>query len=217
MITVYFARHAEASNPRGILYGRLPKVDLSSTGRQQAARLASALRDVPIETVYTSPLLRARRTAGLLVATRPQVPLRISALLLENRHPYEGRPHADVTALGDHVYDPDVLGEAGETIEQIQARMVRFLRMTSHRHPGFVIAAVGHADPLAALRTYLLGKPAVVASLRGEAPPPASVFKVEYRPGGETTLEWVWKPAAAAGQETAQAGPGAAEGGRSAA
>ena len=197
MVTIYFARHAEASNPRGILYGRLPGIDLSETGRRQAAEMAAALGNIPLEAIYCSPLLRARRTALALAAAHPNIPLRFSSLLLENRHPYEGRAHADVTALGDRVYDPEILGQTGETIQQIQGRMVRFLRRAAAEHQDGIIASIGHADPLAVLRAALLTKPMVVGSLRSEAPPPAAIFRVDYEPDGYSSLEWFWKPASA--------------------
>jgi broad specificity phosphatase PhoE len=115
------------------------------------------------------------------------------------------------------VYDPAVLGETGESIEQIQARMVRFLRMVERRVPNGVIAAVGHADPLAALRAFLLNKPAVVASLRSEAPPPAGLFRVDFRSDGDTVMESIWKPATGADQESSQKSMTTTEDGRSAA
>jgi broad specificity phosphatase PhoE len=192
--TVYLARHAEAHNPRGILYGRLPRIDLSSRGNEQATALAEAMASLPLEIIYSSPLLRARRTAGVIASRHPGVPLSRSRLLLENRHPFEGRTHADIGKLGDRAYDPDVLGDSGETIADLRDRLMRFLRRAAREHPGGVIAAVAHADPIAALRSHLLGLPLVSASLRQEAPPPAAVFRIDFAADGSATLEWFWKP-----------------------
>jgi probable phosphoglycerate mutase len=192
--TIYLARHAEAHNPRGILYGRLPRIDLSAKGKEQAAALAEAMATLPLEAIYSSPLLRARRTAAAIASHHPGVPLLRSRLVLENRHPYEGRTHADIGNLGDRAYDPDVLGDTGETIADLCQRMARFLRRTAREHPGGVVAAVAHADPIAALRTQLLGLPLVAASLRKEAPPPAAVFRIDYADDGSAALEWFWKP-----------------------
>jgi probable phosphoglycerate mutase len=194
--TVYLARHAEAHNPRGILYGRLPRVDLSTKGQEQAAALAEAMAELPLEAIYCSPLLRARRTAATIARRHPDLVLRRSRLLLENRHPFEGRAHADIGKLGDRAYDPDVLGETGETIDDLRDRLMRFLRRAAREHPGGVVAAVAHADPIAALRSHLLGLPLVSASLRQEAPPPAAVFRIEFASDGSAALEWFWKPPA---------------------
>ena len=201
MLTIYLARHAEAANPRDILYGRLPRVDLSAKGREQAAALAEAMAGLPLEAIYSSPLLRARRTAAAIAAHHPGVPLVHSGLLLENRHPFQGRPHKEIAALGDRAYDPDVLGAEGESILDLRKRMVRFLQRVSRRHRGGVVAAVAHADPLAALRAQLLGKEPTIASMRQEAPPLAAVFRVELNDAGAAALEWFWKPPAPPDQQ----------------
>jgi broad specificity phosphatase PhoE len=207
-LTVYFARHAEAANRREILYGRLPRVDLSANGREQAAALAEAMAQLPLEAIYSSPLLRARKTAVAIAAHHPGVPLIRSSLLLENRHPLEGRPQAEVAKLGDRAYDSDILGATGETLVDLRDRLVQFLRRVVRSHPDGVVAAVAHADPLAALRVHLLGKELSVARLREEAPPLAAVFRVEMVGNGPAHLEWFWKPSrrpSAERRETEQA------------
>lgn len=60
---VILVRHGEtALNAAGQLRGRLDP-DLNDTGRREVAALAHALTTYDVRTVYTSPLLRARRTA----------------------------------------------------------------------------------------------------------------------------------------------------------
>jgi broad specificity phosphatase PhoE len=196
VLTLYLARHAEAHNPHGILYGRLPRVDLSATGRQQAAALGEAMAALPLVAIYQSPLLRARRTAEAIAAHHPGVPLVSSRLLLENRHPYQGRPHSEVAKLGDRAYDPEILGADGETIQNVRDRLVRFLHTLARRHRGQVVAAVAHADPIAALRAHLLEKELVSASLRQEAPPLAAVFRIDLKRDSSAELAWFWRPPA---------------------
>ena len=196
MLTLYVVRHAETHNPRDILYGRLPRFDLSPRGREQAAETAAKLADVPFDAIYCSPLLRARRTAEVIAAYHPGVPLRRSSLLLENRHPYQGRPHAEVAKLGDRAYDPEILGPDGETIADVCDRMARFLRRVLKKYPNGVVGVVAHADPLSALRLHLLGKQLTQPNLREEAPPLASVFTAQVDPDGAAHLDWFWKPTA---------------------
>src|SRR5918911_543224 len=120
--------------------------------------------------------------------------LRRSSLLLENRHPYQGRPHAEVAKLGDRAYDPDVLGPDGETIADVRDRMARFLRRMLKKYPNGVVGVVAHADPLSALRLHLLGKQLTQPNLREEAPPLASVCVAQVDLAGEARLDWFWKP-----------------------
>lgn len=207
-LTLYLARHAEAHNPRRILYGRLPRIDLSEQGRRQAAALAEALAGLRLDAIYSSPLLRARRTADAIAAFHSGVPRYQSRLLLENRHPWEGRTHAELGNVGDRAYDPEVLGEVGETIADLRDRLARFMHRTLLRHPDGAVLAVAHADPLAALRAHLLGKTLVAASLREEAPPLASVFSVELDAAGPGRVEWFWRPPAPPPQAAAESSVG---------
>lgn len=193
-LTLYFVRHTETRNPKDILYGRLPRFDLSAKGREQAAETAERMASLPLDVIYRSPLLRARRTAAMIAARHPGIRVRESALLLENLHPYQGRTHAEVAKLGDRAYDPEVLGETGETIAALCGRMARFVQRVRRRHAGGVVAAVSHADPLAAVRVHLLGKELTHASLRQEAPPLGAVFRVDLDGDAPARLEWVWKP-----------------------
>jgi broad specificity phosphatase PhoE len=219
-LTLYLARHAEAHNPHGILYGRLPRVDLSSSGQQQAQALAEALAVLRPRAIYQSPLLRARRTASVVATRHPGVPLRSSRLLLENLHPYQGRKHSEIAELRDRVYDPEVLGEEGETIDDLCERLVRFVRRLGRTYPSGEVIAVAHADPLAALRAFLLGKELVVGSLRQEAPPLTGVFRIEVHGPEISAPEWFYRPPAppaptngetkgASAPQPAEADPGA--------
>ncbi|GAA4669695.1 MULTISPECIES: histidine phosphatase family protein [Amycolatopsis] len=62
---LYVARHGEA----------IDEGELSETGRRQAALLGRRLREVPLAAVSHSPLPRAVRTARLLAAELPGVPV----------------------------------------------------------------------------------------------------------------------------------------------
>jgi broad specificity phosphatase PhoE len=196
-LRLYFVRHAETHNPRDILYGRLPRFDLSERGRQQAVALADAMASLRLDAIYQSPLLRARRTAATIAARHPGVPVKWSKLLLENLHPYQGRPQSEIAKIGDRAYDPEILGAGGESIADLRRRMARFVQVVRARHPGGVLAVVSHADPLSALRLNLLGKESTHANLRQEAPPLASIFQVELGADGSSRLEWFWKLPAA--------------------
>src|SRR5215510_3422657 len=64
---IYFARHGESEanllhefSNRGVKHG------LTQKGRAQAAELAVELAAKPILRIYSSPLLRATQTAGIL-------------------------------------------------------------------------------------------------------------------------------------------------------
>src|SRR5712692_4975072 len=93
MTTVWLARHGEAHNPSELLYGRLPRVRLSPEGRRQAQALAGFLAPRSLAAIYSSPLLRARRTAEAVPGTRTHLTgIRIGADLQQVATAWEGEP-----------------------------------------------------------------------------------------------------------------------------
>ena len=66
-LVLYLARHGETDwNNEGRLQGRSGDRGLNETGRIQARRLVEIFKDVPIQRIYTSPLMRARGMADTL-------------------------------------------------------------------------------------------------------------------------------------------------------
>ena len=75
-------RHGETAwNRDGVVQGR-KDIELSELGRQQAELVALALKDEPIEGIYSSPLKRALETARA-VARYHQAPPEVDACLME--------------------------------------------------------------------------------------------------------------------------------------
>jgi probable phosphoglycerate mutase len=147
-----FVRHAEVRNPRGVVYGRLPRFGLSARGRAQAARVAEWLADEPLRGIYTSPLLRARQTTEVIARHHPGVPVRRSSLLLEIRTSWQGTPNKDVPK-GTSFY-VDRRHEKDEVVADVLARMQRLVRWLLRRHPGETVVCVSHADPIAILTLW---------------------------------------------------------------
>ncbi len=71
MPAVLLVRHAETDYVRkGRLAGRLPGIHLNECGREQARKLAEALKEAPVRAVYSSPLDRTMETAAAIAAAR---------------------------------------------------------------------------------------------------------------------------------------------------
>src|SRR5262245_14410990 len=71
LTTIWLARHGEVHNPGEVLYGRMPRMRLTPEGHRQAEALADFLAARPLAAVYSSPMLRARRTAAAVLARQP--------------------------------------------------------------------------------------------------------------------------------------------------
>ena len=97
---IYFVRHGETDwNAQERLLSRTDE-PLNATGEAQARGLADALVDIAWDRAVTSPLVRARRTAEILLAGRPDAPV----LLVDERlvemdfGPYEGWTSVELEA-----------------------------------------------------------------------------------------------------------------------
>lgn len=181
--TVWLARHGEVRNPRNLLYGRLPRWGLSAEGRRQAEALAGFLADRPLAAIYASPMLRARKTAEVVRAQHPALRVRLTRELIELKSGWEGRPQAELAAIGWDYYANPFHAE-DETIEQIRDRMLRWVRRVVRRHAGGEVVGVSHGDPLLVALAALRGLPMELASIRpAEYIPTACVFRLRFDAG----------------------------------
>ena len=65
---IYLVRHGQTDwNARKIVQG-VTDIPLNETGLAQAARARDLMKDVPIDIIYSSPLVRAYRTAEIIKA-----------------------------------------------------------------------------------------------------------------------------------------------------
>ena len=185
--TVLMIRHADVHNPDNIVYGRLPRFRLSEIGRSQIERLARGLAGIKVDAVYTSPMLRARQTAGVLAGQVQARRIRTSNLITEVRTGFEGRSNSTISGkmnFYDTPADPD-----DETIPMIARRMSRFLRIAHHRHFGQTIIGVSHADPIMILRAATLGLPLTIKSIQGRYyPAKCSIMQFSFVGTGDRPI-----------------------------
>jgi probable phosphoglycerate mutase len=173
--TIVFVRHGNVHNPENLIYGRLPRMRLSSRGRDDVERTAQYLADVPLAAVYTSPLLRARQTAEVIASYHPGTPLRRASGLVEVHSSWEGHSNKVVQETqGFSFYDPPK-GEGDETIDDVFTRMDRVVRTVRRRHPGRTTVCVSHGDPIKILRIGYSGKELTPANVRAPDPGQASL------------------------------------------
>jgi broad specificity phosphatase PhoE len=157
--TIWLARHGEVHNPDNLLYGRSPRMRLTHEGRRQAQALATFLRPRPLAAIYSSPMLRARRTAEAVLAPRPELPrLRIDSDLHEVRTGWEGEPLESLQQIDwDFYTNPRAAGD--ESLGTIQERMLRWHKRVLRRHNGTEVLGVSHGDPILVLVGTLTGLP----------------------------------------------------------
>ena len=192
---IYFIRHGEVYNPKGILYVRLPRFRLSEKGREEVTETAHFLEDKQVSQIYASPLLRAQQTAKIIQQHLKLPVLHTNKQILEVRTAYQGKHYSDLDALQSQVYDKP-LGKNDETIEQIGERMMAFAADMVKKYPGKEIAVISHGDPVMVLYSVINHRTLDVPTVKGgKYCKHAEVFKFIDHDGVQT-MESVFIPEA---------------------
>jgi broad specificity phosphatase PhoE len=157
--TVWLARHGEAHNPSELLYVGLPRIRLSQEGQRQADALASFLEPRPLAAIYSSPMLRARKTAAAILRRQSELArVRIDRDLLEIQSGWQGEPLTSLERI-DWDFYAHPRSEMDESLQHIHDRMQRWLKRMLRRHAGQEVVGVSHGDPILILVGSLRGLP----------------------------------------------------------
>ncbi len=163
MAVFVLIRHGHTDAVGHRLVGRLPGVLLNARGHAEAQRLAERLGHFPLTHIFASPLERTRQSAAPL-ARRLGVEVALCDALNEiDFGEWAGRTFEDLdaeplwrcfNALRSATRIP-----GGELMVEVQARMVGCVEALRARHPGGMMALVGHGDPLKSLIAHYTGLP----------------------------------------------------------
>ena len=141
---ISLVRHASVHNPSNIFYGRLPGFSISKKGHLEAARTARALKDLTIEKIVSSPLLRCRQTAAEILKYHHHLKLRQSSLITEVLTPFQGQSADMVDIRNGDVYSG--VDSKYEQPEDILLRVQKYLFRMRCTFPEKHIVAVTHGD-----------------------------------------------------------------------
>lgn len=159
----YFIRHGESlANQQLRLCGHADW-DLTDLGREQARRTAQLFRDIPVDAVLSSDLLRALHTAQA-VADLKGLPVQTDPGFREIFvGPWEGQLEADVIAR-----EPEVLAAwrrelkhvpGGESIRELYDRVRAALDRAAALYEGKSVVVATHATPIRLLTCVFSGRP----------------------------------------------------------
>ncbi len=164
-MNLYCVRHGESLyNAEGRIQGQ-SQTPLSPLGQRQARAVADALRTLPIDAVYCSPLRCAMETAQPL-ADALKLPLRTDPRLMEiHTGIFQDRLHAEIAQLFPdetarwRASDPDYRIPGGESRRDLMLRAAAaFEAIRAAGHERAVI--VSHGGAFAAAFKALLSIPA---------------------------------------------------------
>jgi probable phosphoglycerate mutase len=195
---LYFVRHGESeANTRHIISNREQPHGLTERGRQQANALAENLSNIPIGSIFCSPVLRARETAEILSKSL-NVTYRVTEALreydcgiLEGRSDEESwRRHNQYFENWTHNQDYENKPEGGENFLDIQNRFLPFIK-TLKNCPDEHILLIGHGG------LYSLMLPLVLSNIDHSFAVAHGIGNAEYvlaQPGDEGLVCVQWGP-----------------------
>jgi probable phosphomutase (TIGR03848 family) len=163
MTVFHLLRHGEHAVQGKICAGRAPGISLSERGRGEAEAAAERLAHAGIAAIYASPLDRAQQTAAI-IGRRLELPVETNHELNEldfgewtgqtfdevRKHPRwpEWAAHRSISCI-----------PGGETMREVQRRVVEALIEMRERHPDEGVVVVSHGDVIRAALVFALGMP----------------------------------------------------------
>jgi len=151
MITICLLRHGEtAYNADGNKYCGRTDIPLTEKGMAQANRMKALLKDYSFDQVFSSPLIRARTTAGIASANKDLVQTD-DRLIEVDFGQWEGKSSEvfkkeDPDSWNNWLSDPAVFraGNTGENASQVLERLNGFYQELMDKYDGQTILVVGH-------------------------------------------------------------------------
>jgi broad specificity phosphatase PhoE len=150
--TIVIARHGTTEwNEKGIMQG-VADSPLTKEGIKLAEELGKELRKYKFDVIFSSDLLRAKKTAEIL-ALEHKLDVHTTELLREKSFgKYEGQPyakyHQEVDLLFDKLSEEEKMSykhaDDMESYEETAERFFKFIREIALLTPGRTILAVSH-------------------------------------------------------------------------
>ena len=196
---LYIVRHGETDwNKRHKVQGRTD-IPLNDYGRRLAEETAEGMHDIPLDLAYSSPLLRAKETAQIILRDR-NIPLCEDERLQEiSFGSYEGLfcggEQADEKSEEFNRFFNDTANYIppadGETISQLYERTGDFLREMEGRkdlaEKNILVST--HGAAMTSLLNRIRGNLSTEHFWKDEVPPNCSVTLVEIKDGKAEILK----------------------------
>lgn len=164
LTSVYIVRHGESENNVKDIIGADP--DLTAKGKQEAKSIAKKLTDIPFAAIFSSDLIRAKKTAQIIALQRRLRVITRKELRERNYGKYEGqlmtkyqREMRDVIERMCTMTDEEIKVfrryEGFETDEELALRFTDCLRRLIISYRGKTLLVVTHGMVMRVLLVYL--------------------------------------------------------------
>ncbi|MEZ4636241.1 MAG: MSMEG_4193 family putative phosphomutase [Caldilineaceae bacterium] len=147
----------------GKLAGRTPGVHLNEKGHAQSVALAERLKPQPLSAIYSSPLERCVETAQPL-AEALSLPVREEPGVLEVDYgEWRGGVLKELAQRPEwqlvQIYPGGFRFPSGETLREVQHRVVSTVERIRQDHEGEAVAVFAHGDVIRTALAYYVGAP----------------------------------------------------------
>lgn len=160
MTKIYVVRHCESMGNLLHSFAGHSDVDVSEKGELQLKCLSEYFKDIKLDRVYTSPLLRAKKTAEA-INKYSEAPLEIEKDFIEiNLGVLDGRPVSEMSdeQTAKWLTDPDKFYvEGGESMREVAERVSSALKRIAEQNPESTIAVASHGCAIRNLIRVLKG------------------------------------------------------------
>lgn len=162
MTEIYLVRHCEAMGNVERLFQGSTDLDISETGAEQLEYLKRRFANIPLDKVYTSPLIRAYKTALAVIGDKKLTPIKCDGLREINGGIVEGRPFRE--AFGENpelaeIWDKhpqDFAPEGGEPMNDAYERIWSTIKEIAADNCGKTVACASHGGVIRCLLCRLL-------------------------------------------------------------
>lgn len=157
---IILVRHGQTQDNIDNIVQR-PESELTELGRKQAQAIAEELKKERIDAAYVSDFVRTRETANEILKLHPSAELFYTKEIREkNAGIFIGRPLEDqrkareASGISPYEFKP----EQGESLKDLQRRVVRFYTNLIKKNNAGTILIVTHQGPIIMLILFLLDK-----------------------------------------------------------
>lgn len=138
-------------------------VPLSPLGETQIVALSARLAQIRFDAIYCSDLMRTRRTAEILAAPHRLAPMADAALREFAMGDWDGMTAEEIRARDAAAFKAWMADvgrfqfPGGESLQDLEARVLPAFEAIVGRHPGGTVAVVAHGGSNRAILCHALG------------------------------------------------------------
>ncbi len=158
LCTIYLVRHGQTEwNVKGLVQGHTDSA-LTLEGQKQASGLAKELKHIEFDVIFSSDLLRAKRTAEIVALEHKLAVETTKALRERNYGTLEGKPSEELKILNDlrEKADKSAYKSLGiESDDEMISRLITFLREIAVAYLGKTVLVISHGGMMRNLLVHL--------------------------------------------------------------